>query len=509
MSGITKPALLVMVFAPVDSEIDGHSREYLECTWRACRSLGMLEPVAGTSVPADHIDFGLAHPAASGFTLLAAAQRTGDDSVYSAFAFADHDVVGLVALLAPNDPTGDLTQWADLDAEWSGAVAAAGRPPQPWGLLGEFRVFEALHGRVIARRDRAMCDLVRRHAPRTGSEPWWAGFDRTEHGFAVWRSAETGELEGVTDLHVLAPVRHEVALDGWAWATDGRHGLRPLTRYLLQLSKIRYQGRLYATSEPSRAQISESDERTTALLRELDSATRRPAPLERVLKTSHLLDETQFGPQGLLWTITRQRQLSRSLSTAVANMRLHAPASRRHGEGVSWTVTDLADAEWLIKQVDEDRLHLEAARERADSVRAAVSVLVERELVSHRSWLTLVQTSILGSILTALTAVQTMNYKLPIRKGLESPVIVAVAALALALPLATLRWAGVAPTTSRYRWLDSGVAGLFGAALGWLAVTWWALGRGGGLPSAPWTLSGAVAAGLIGSLGTYLLTRPR
>ncbi|MET7741171.1 CATRA conflict system CASPASE/TPR repeat-associated protein [Streptomyces sp. NPDC005385] len=509
MSGITKPALLVMAFAPVDSEIDSHSRQYLECTWRACRALGMLEPVAGTSVPADRIDFGEVPRAAAGFTLLAAAQRTGDDSVYSAFAFVDHDVVGVVALLAPNDPAGDLTQWADLDAEWSAAVAAAGPPPQPWGLLGEFRVFEALHGRGTARRDRAMCDLVRRHAPRTGSEPWWAGFDRTEQGFAVWRSSETGELDGVTDLYVLAPVRHEAALDEWAWATDGRHGLRPLARYLVQLAKIRYQGRLYASSEPSRPQMSESDERTTALLRELDSAERRAVPLERVLKTSRLLDKTQFGPQGLLWTITRQRQLGRSLATAVANMRLHAPASRRHGEGVSWTVTDLADAEWLIKQVDEDRLHLEAARERADSVRAAVSVLVERELAGHRNWLTLVQTSILGSILTALTAVQTMNYKVPIRKALESPVIVVVAALALALPLATLRWAGVAPTTSRYRWLDSGVAGLFGAALGWLAVTWWALGRGGGLPTVPWTLSGALVAGLIASVGTHLLTRPR
>ncbi|MEU8792206.1 CATRA conflict system CASPASE/TPR repeat-associated protein [Streptomyces sp. NPDC048643] len=509
MNGITKPALLVMAFAPAESEIDSNAREYLACLWRACRSLGMREPVAGTSVPADHIDFGLAPPVAPRFTLLAAAQRTGDDSVYSAFAFADHDVVGLVALLAPNDSSRGLTQWADLDAQWSGAVAAAGGPPQPQGLLGEFRVFEALHGRGLARRDRAMCELVRRHAPRAGTEPWWAGFDRTEHGFAVWRSTETGEPEDATDLYVLAPARHEADLDEWAWATDGRHGLMPLTRYLLQLSKIQYQGRLYASSEPSRAQISESDERTTALLRELDSATRRPAPLERLLKTSHLLDETQFGPQGLLWTITRQRQLSRSVSTAVANMRLHTPDLRRHGRGVSWTVTDLADAEWLIKQVDEDRLHLEAARERADSVRAAVSVLVERELVSHRGWLTLIQTSILGSLLTALTAVQTMNYKVPIRKSLESPVIVAVAALALALPLATLRWAGVAPTTSRYRWLDSGVAGLFGAALGWLAVTCWALGRGGGPPAVAWSLSGAVVAGLIAFVGTHLLTRPR
>ncbi|MGW5863318.1 CATRA conflict system CASPASE/TPR repeat-associated protein [Streptomyces sp. NPDC055239] len=509
MSGITKPALLVMAFAPADSEIDNHSRSYLQSLWRACRSLGMTEPVPGIPAPADHIDFGAVHSTTVEFEVLAAARRTGGASLYSAFAFAEHDVVGVVALLAPNDTTADLAQWSDLDAEWSAAVEAVGLPPRPWGMLGEFRVFEALYGRGFGRRERAMCELVRRHAPRTGSESWWTGFDRTEQGFDVWRSADTAGPEGPTDLYVLAPARQEVALDEWAWAVEGRHGLMPLARYLLQLSKIRHQARLYEASGASHAQIDESDEWTAELLRELKSATRRPVRLERVLKASALVDEAQFGPQGLLWTITRQRQLSGSLSTAVANMRLHTPGVRRRGTGASWTVTDLAAAEWIINQVEEDRLHLEAVRERADSVRTAVSVLVERELAVHRGWLTLLQTSILGSVLTALAAVQAMSYELPLRAVLQSPVIAAMAALALALPLAMLRLAGVAPTTPRYRRLDSGATGLFGAALGWLAVTGWATRAGGEPPAAAWTLTGALVAGLITFLTTHLLTRPR
>lgn len=509
MSRVTKSALLVMAFAPADSEVHNNSREYLQSIWRACRSLGVTDPIPGTSVPADRIDFSLAHSTTSEFTLLAAADRTAGDSLYSAFAFAEHDVVGVVALLAPNDTTRDLTQWSDLDAEWNAAVAAADRPPPPWGMLGEFRVFEALYDRGFGLGDRAMCDLIRRNAPRRGSESWSSSFDRTEHGFAVWRADGAGGPEAVTDLYVLAPARQEVALDEWAWAVEGRHGLRPLPRYLLQLSKIRHQNLLYAASEASNAQIVESDERTTKLLRELNQSTRRPVPLERVLKASALVDEAQFGPQGLLWTITRQRQLSRSLSIAVANMRLHTPDVRRCGKGVSWTVTDLADAEWLIRQVEDDRLHLEAVRERAEGVRAAVSALVERELASHRGWLSLIQTSILGSVLTALTAVQAMRYEVPIRDALQSPVIAAVAALALALPLAVLRLAGVSPTTRRYRWLDSGAAGLFGAALGWLAVTGWTVSWGREPPAAPWTISAAFVAGLITFLGTHLLTRRR
>ncbi|MFF9060907.1 CATRA conflict system CASPASE/TPR repeat-associated protein [Streptomyces sp. NPDC101213] len=502
-----------MAFAPADSEIDNNSREYLASLWRACRSLGMTEPIPGVPVPADHIDFGSAGPAAaSEFTLLAAAERTEGDALYSAFAFAEHDVVGVVALLAPNDTTRGLTRWSDLDARWNAAVAAAGGPSPSWGMLGEFRVFEALYDRGLGLGDSDLCDLVRRHAPRPGSESWWNGFDRTEHGFAVWRSDAAGGPEAVTDLYVLAPARQEDALDEWAWAVGGRHGLRPLARYLLQLSKIRYQHLRYAASGAagaSNAQTVESDERTTRLLRELEHTTRHPVPLERVLKASALLDEAQFGPQGLLWTITRQRQLSRGLSIAVANMRLHTPDTRRRGKGTSWTVTDLAEAEWLIRQVEEDRLHLEAVRERAEGVRTAVSTLVERELARHRGWLTLIQTSVLGAVLTALTAVQAMQYEVPMRKVLQSPAIAALSALALALPLAVLRLAGASPATRRYRWLDSGAAGLFGAALGWLAATAGGISGGGGPPTAAWTISAALVTGLTTLLGTYALTRPR
>ncbi|MFH9860332.1 CATRA conflict system CASPASE/TPR repeat-associated protein [Streptomyces sp. NPDC017202] len=496
-----------MAFAPTDSEIENNSREYLASLWRACRSLGMTEPIPGVSAPADRIDFGLARSATSELTLLAAAERTAGDSLYSAFAFADHDVVGVVALLAPNDTTRDLTQWSDLDAEWNAAVAAAHGPAPSWGMLGEFRVFEALYDRGLGLGDRDMCDLVHRHAPRPGSEAWWTGFDRTEQGFAVWRSDTTGAPEAVTDLYVLAPARQEAALDEWAWAVEGRHGLRPLARYLLQLSKIRYQHLRYEASGASNTPLDESDERTTRLLRELEYTTRHPVPLERVLKASALVDEAQFRPQGLLWTITRQRQLSRSLSLAVANMRLHTPDTRRRGKGTSWTVTDLAEGEWLIRQVEDDRLHLEAVRERAEGVRTAVSALVERELARHRGWLTLIQTSVLGAVLTALTAVQAMQYEVPMRKALQSPVIAAVSALALALPLAVLRLAGASPATRRYRWLDSGAAGLFGAALGWLAATGWGISGGGEPPTAAWTISAALLTGLTTFLGTYVLTR--
>ncbi|MCF4136889.1 hypothetical protein L1856_08705 [Streptomyces sp. Tue 6430] len=101
-------------------------------------------------------------------------------------------------------------------------MAAAGGPSPSWGVLGEFRVFEALYDRGLGLGDRDLCDLVRRHAPRPGSESWWNGFDRTEHGFAVWRSDAAGGPEAVTDLYVLAPARQEDALDEWAWAVgDG------------------------------------------------------------------------------------------------------------------------------------------------------------------------------------------------------------------------------------------------------------------------------------------------
>lgn len=487
MRGIVKPALLIACFAPTASADDDSAHAYLDDLWQACQALGMTSPITGLPFPAPHL------PAIPGHTrdleILAAAERGGGTSVHSAFVFAEHDTVGLIALLAPNDTHSGLEQWNDLLTEWTTALASTGRPgagPPPDGILGEFHVFEALRRRAFGVNDQTACEAIRRYGPPaagtglgtgTGTGTghpadgiWWRGFDRTDHGFDVWRPDEDPAHDIVSHLYVLAPAVLEAELDAWAWAVDGESGLRPLTRYLLHAAKVRYEARQYAAADPMPVRVEVSDRHTRELLRELEpAAAGTPIALGRVLRAAALLDRTQLGPQGMTWTITGLRQLSRTVAIAAATMRIHAPAVHRQGPGTCWPEADLAVAEALIAQAESDQVYLETTHERAEAARLLATTIVDRAFDDRRGKLTLIQGSVLGAAATALAAVQSFAYHVPLSRFLQSPTIAVLTALALAVPLTVLRWAGVRATTS-YAWLASGAAGLVGASLCWLVT---------------------------------------
>jgi hypothetical protein len=512
MRGIGKPALLIACFAPAAPVDDDSAHAYLADLWRACRALGMTSPLPGLPLATGQLSPLPRHT--KELEIVAAAQRDDSAAVYSAFVFAEHDTAGLVALLAPNDPRSGLAGWNDLRAEWTAALAAAGRPADgrpPDGILGEFHVYEALRRNAFGGGEQAMCEAIRRYAPApgsgAGSGTWWRGHDRTEHGFRVWRREDDHTRDTVCDLYVLAPDRLEAELDAWAWAVDGESGLRPLTRYLLHAAKMRFEARQYAAADPVAVPVDVSDRHTRELLRELEpAAAGRPIALGRVLRAAALLDRTQLGPQGMTWTITGLRQLSRTVAIAAANMRIHAPAVHRQGPGMSWPQADLAAAEALIAQAESDQVYLETTRERAEAARALASTIVDRAFDDRRGKLTLIQGSVLGAVVTALTVVQSFQYHVPLSRFLQSPTIALLTALALALPLTVLRWAGVRATTS-YAWLVSCAAGLVGASLGWLVTV--LIRRHldqGPLPVAV-TLPCAVVSGLLAHGASRRLTR--
>ncbi|MFK8909063.1 CATRA conflict system CASPASE/TPR repeat-associated protein [Streptomyces sp. YS-3] len=512
MRTFIKPALVITCFAPRTAENSDSPHPYLGALWTACRALGMTSPVRGLPEPEpvlpqlpDHVQH---------FTMLAAARRDSEDGIHSAFAFTEHDVTGLVALLAPNDRRADLRQWSDLLGQWTTALAAAGPVPSSEGILHEFRVFEALRRTGTGGGSRALCDHIRRYAPSDGGGSWWQGFDETDEGFQVWRAGDYDSPQTVSDLYVLAPARLEDALDAWAWTLPAQYGLRPLTRYLMNVAKVSYERRLYASSEPLQPRIDQSDREAEALLRTLEpAALGEPVPLERVHAAADLLDRTQFGPHGLLWTITHLRQLTRTVSIAIDNMRLNTPAVRRRGTGYTWPDSEMAAAEALIRQVQSDQVYLEATRERADAARSVASALTERALNEQRNRLTLVQTSLLGAVITALTVVQAFDYRLPLSRTLQSPLILLLAALALALPLTMLRSVGGAAVPTAYRWLDFCAGGLLGTAVGWTAVEAWGVRGGHGAVPLVVTLPCAGAAGLLACGAYYWLagrrSRPR
>ncbi|MFJ4844507.1 MULTISPECIES: CATRA conflict system CASPASE/TPR repeat-associated protein [unclassified Streptomyces] len=504
---MVKPSLIITCFVPAVPEPgDSAPLDHLARLWAACGRLGMTSAFGGLPLP----DRPFPDPPvpAADFTVLAAAAR--DDTspgLHAAFLFAEHDVLGLVALLAPNDLDAGLPQWTTLLGEWTAASAGAGvTGPPPDGILGEFRVFTALYRNESPRSRQSTAELVRRHGPLPGEsdDTWWRGHDVTEHGFSIWRTGRGDPRDALAHFCVLAPMRAERALDEWAWAAEGENGLRPLTHYLMHASKAGYEARRYeeyVSGEPLHARRARSDREALALLRALEpSASGHPVSLRAVLAAAAVLDRTQLGPQGALWTITRHRELARTVAIAVANMRLHAPRLRRVGEGSSWPARDLAAADALITQIENDQEYLTAARERAEAARAAATAVTDRALNEYRNRLSLVQTSVLGSVLTALTVVQTLGYHLPLPHAAQSPTILVLAAVALFLPLAVLRQAAIPAVALPYRWIDTLASGLLGSSLCWLALTAWGIQHGDGLLPAVVTAPVCVAVGLAAAL---------
>src|SRR4051794_5980803 len=110
---LTKAALVLYLFAPLEPPVEDRDavHGYLHMVWSACRGLGISEPITGITAGVDPPE---ALTAERSRAILAAGGSGDGPGVYSGFAFIDHDVVGLVAVMAPNDPEAGLDPWATL-----------------------------------------------------------------------------------------------------------------------------------------------------------------------------------------------------------------------------------------------------------------------------------------------------------------------------------------------------------------------------------------------------------
>src|SRR5690606_29013039 len=93
----------------------------------------------------------------------------------------------------------------------------------------------------------------------------------------------------------------------------------------------------------------------------------------------------------------------------------------------------------LTAALDDDLAYLSVAREQvAEAARVAAESAAQR-LQSHQQHLTLIQTTVIGALLMTLTAVQALEYRLPLPGRLHAPLITTLGSLGLGLPLLVLR----------------------------------------------------------------------
>ncbi len=235
--------LIVHVFTPLDDGPLGQ-RGYtlLRDLWYAGRDeLGLSCPASAIDVPTD------LPPSVSALApgaLLAVQQAPADGGgVFQSVLRRDQRLLCLSAVLAP---AGAL-DWAPLEARWERVCA-------PWRstLLDETRIyqgllpgFDVLEGYPHA-ATAALAAACAPALPRFDRAPGWdTRGASTISGFAVWEPGAGADHRALRRLLVLGAADRETSLGAWTWSA-GDAAPAPLTRYLAQAAKVRFQARVWA-----------------------------------------------------------------------------------------------------------------------------------------------------------------------------------------------------------------------------------------------------------------------
>ena len=509
---VVKQALLVYSFAPI---YDGTPQEggwaYLRAQWQACAAFGMTEPLDGTGTP---VTFPAAPPEAGPLRLLAYARHPSESMLYSAFLFADHDTVGLVAAIAPNDQDPRMRSWDQLVQAWRRSVAAT-LPAA--GLLGEVIVLTGLTGkasplaRLFGAGSGSVDDSVRKAAIAALGQPWESAAV-TASGIRVYGFARADQAARGQTYCLVAEQSAEATLDQWAWARPGYWGLAPFTRLCLHAAKLSYDEAVHRAAKSVSATIAQIDSAVVDIVRTASGWTEAsPVQPRELLATDARLRLLLQQLHGLGWSVTRLRDLRETVNIALSNLRRYLPEVVARVGDADDPFTQLVDrATVLGRQIDHDINYLQDLQERARAAHEYVRLLVDHDGRQRSERLTLLQTSVISALLAALAAITALTYKVPLAAPVQGPVIAMLGAVAFALPVALARWTGTLSRSVPYRWPDHVATGLIGLGLGWFAVSvaWWYLDRHA---PAPWPASAgaAVVGGLLVTGVAALLIRGR
>ncbi|WP_405061149.1 BN6_48550 family protein [Kribbella sp. NBC_01505] len=443
-----QPALLTHLWFAVDDVI--RSGELLSRAWAAVAALGLDQPVPG--LPSE-----LLSPTPELFperlTVLGARASAGE-GIEQAIVVQTHDVIMVSVMLAPRPPS----SWADLSARWT-AVADTD------GVLGSATLFIGQTKRALTtpKAVSATARTYRPLLPSVAAGDWDEQAVRLHDGICLWElPLDTTATH--RRLLALSPVAGEASLDGWLWSGP-TPGLVPFTRYLLHACKLRYEQAVLVRDLPElRSLISEADALCTSLTAEVE---RGSVPPERLRETVRTLTGLQTSGTGLLVANSRLQALDGTVRTAQRNM-------TRAMDSAPVTVpppalsSDQQLIDWTLQQAELERTYLQATTDRVTHVLALTKAAVDDMRRARQEALTLLQTSLLGSLVTALAVIQSLQYKPPLDPDLYPPVIVFLTALALWLPAAVLYWPPGSRPSTRWRAMDSLTSGLVAASLAWL-----------------------------------------
>ncbi|HEY0534424.1 MAG TPA: CATRA conflict system CASPASE/TPR repeat-associated protein [Actinoplanes sp.] len=363
------------------------------------------------------------------------------DRVYQALRY---DNARLSAVLVCLAPAGADAGWADLDREWPDAGGD--------GYVGRVRLFYALYE---GDGDEArLAKEVRTALPGVPALVLSALVSAVD-GIFLWETANSPADRADRVLVLLAPASAEAAADALLWPS-GNAVLPPLPGYLWQMAIVRHEARRFAERR----------------------AVSPPGALHDLAARFEAAERAGFPSAGerdrLLDTLQRRTALAAAGEAVLRTVRRTIDAAAANaGSFMTLSAADRDYTTWLLTEVDDaigGQHDAVAYAEPLARVGLAETEKRLRDLGARSEWLTLLQTSVIAAAGLALAASQTLNYDWPTYRSLETPFIVAVTLLGLALPLGT---AALSPLARRRLVVAAAIAAAgLGAALGWLACTW-------------------------------------
>lgn len=489
--------LVTHVFVAADGPAVDADRRWVLDLWHRYRDrFGLHDAVAGhPETPPDDLA-----PTAAPGSLLAIRAAAGPD-VHQIMLRRLRDVVVLSAVRAPGP--GGQDRWPELERGW----AAELRPPTS-GVLGTVAILQARTVDATAALDTAALGPVVATAVGTPGE--WADTgvlrDATPLGpFAVWEvtgpTQATWDTRAVRRLVVVAPADHDDRLSAWTWSR-GPAEPTPLTAYLLHAAKVRYELRVRAAvTRDLRRKV---DAEIGPLLRLTDGAavSGRDPDVRALSAMSARLVKLQAGDLGLVDRSSRVREMRRTVEIAGRNMAAHRGPEPPTGPFAD----DAALADWTVRQLDDDATYLEAALDRTRGVAALADQLVQRGLQNRRERFNLGLTGVVGAVLMALAAMQTLKLEFTLPRLLLGGLVSGLAALALLVSAVLVRL--TAPDRRSSNLLVCLAVALLAATVPWVALTVAANAAGTAVSAGPIVGWGGVAA-VAGAGLSWLLLRPR
>jgi hypothetical protein len=305
--------------------------------------------------------------------------------------------------------------WEELNQLWRECAGETGE----W-VMGECRLFVAyVRTASTARRTKAALAAL--------PEPHGRSRMTTVRGVAVWESGVEDDERIRRTFAMLAPRELEAKLDAWAW-TRGDDRMPPLARHLMHAAKLRYELRVYRRGEAFRAARHRVDEQVEALMRALGDDDLPDARRE--------LATRQIAEAGLIWSLTRLRELRRTAEIARHNMRERSLAD------------DLELADWFLLRLDDDLAYAEATRERAREIGVIADQVIAERLQRRaeetaRRWerFRVLETAVVGTLLMMLAAIQAFSYRVPVPEHVKPYIVAALGLTAFALTaFGLVRW---------------------------------------------------------------------